>query len=122
MRAVVQRVTEARVTEARVTVDGEVTGEITEPGLCVLVGVTHDDTSAQADKLAVVRRPRMFAGSDCRSRRCGRARPCDRVEGVDMVIESRFYPFPATETTPSTRSSWMCAVRAGHSSPDRHFG
>jgi D-tyrosyl-tRNA(Tyr) deacylase len=29
-----------------------VTGEITEPGLCVLVGVTHDDTPAQADKLA----------------------------------------------------------------------
>ena len=46
MRAVVQR-----VTRARVTVDGEVTGEI-GPGLCVLVGVTHDDDEAAARKLA----------------------------------------------------------------------
>jgi D-tyrosyl-tRNA(Tyr) deacylase len=47
MRAVVQR-----VTSASVTVDGEVVGEITEPGLCVLVGATHDDTPERADKLA----------------------------------------------------------------------
>ncbi len=47
MRTVVQR-----VTQARVTVDGEVTGAIDEPGLLVLVGVTHDDTPAQARKLA----------------------------------------------------------------------
>ena len=46
MRALVQR-----VTEARVTTDGEVVGEI-GPGLCVLVGVTHDDTDARAAKLA----------------------------------------------------------------------
>jgi D-aminoacyl-tRNA deacylase len=47
MRAVVQR-----VARAHVTVDSEVVGEIAEPGLCVLVGVTHDDSEAQADKLA----------------------------------------------------------------------
>src|SRR6266508_4152049 len=47
MRAVVQR-----VTQARVTVDGRVVGEITDPGLCVFVGVTHEDTPAQADRLA----------------------------------------------------------------------
>jgi D-aminoacyl-tRNA deacylase len=46
VRALVQR-----VTEARVRVDGEVVGEI-GPGLCVLVGVTHDDTEAAARKLA----------------------------------------------------------------------
>jgi D-tyrosyl-tRNA(Tyr) deacylase len=46
MRAMVQR-----VTAARVSVDGEVVGEI-GPGLCVLVGVTHDDTDASARKLA----------------------------------------------------------------------
>jgi len=48
MRAVVQR-----VTRASVTVDGQVTGAIDEPGLCVLVGVTHDDTPEKARKLAV---------------------------------------------------------------------
>jgi D-tyrosyl-tRNA(Tyr) deacylase len=47
MRTVVQR-----VTRASVTVDGEVIGSIDEPGLLVLVGVTHDDTPAQAKKLA----------------------------------------------------------------------
>ncbi len=38
MRAVIQR-----VLQASVSVDGTVVGEITEPGLLVLLGVTHDD-------------------------------------------------------------------------------
>jgi D-tyrosyl-tRNA(Tyr) deacylase len=40
------------VTQASVTVDGQVTGAIEEPGLLVLVGVTHDDTKDKARKLA----------------------------------------------------------------------
>lgn len=56
MRAVV-----SRVTSARVVADGEVTGEI-GPGLLVLVGVTHDDTEAEADWLAAkVAALRVFA-------------------------------------------------------------
>ncbi|MFJ9953173.1 D-aminoacyl-tRNA deacylase [Kitasatospora sp. NPDC091207] len=47
MRAVVQR-----VTEASVTVAGETVGAIEGPGLCVLVGVTHEDTPAKAAQLA----------------------------------------------------------------------
>jgi D-aminoacyl-tRNA deacylase len=47
MRAVVQR-----VSQASVTVDGQVIGAVDEPGLLVLVGVTHDDTPALAAKLA----------------------------------------------------------------------
>ncbi|MEU7164209.1 D-aminoacyl-tRNA deacylase [Streptomyces morookaense] len=47
MRAVVQR-----VNGASVVVDGEVVGEIIGAGLCVLVGVTHDDTAAKAAQLA----------------------------------------------------------------------
>ncbi|MEY9876060.1 D-tyrosyl-tRNA(Tyr) deacylase [Streptacidiphilus sp. MAP12-33] len=47
MRAVAQR-----VTEASVTVDGEVVGSILGPGLCVLVGVTHEDTAEQAALMA----------------------------------------------------------------------
>lgn len=46
MRALVQR-----VSEAHVEVDGEVVGRI-GPGLCVLVGVTHDDDVATAERLA----------------------------------------------------------------------
>jgi D-tyrosyl-tRNA(Tyr) deacylase len=47
VRAVVQR-----VTQASVTVDGQAVGAISEPGLLVLVGVTHDDTPQKAAKLA----------------------------------------------------------------------
>lgn len=46
MRALVQR-----VTAASVVVEGEVVGAI-GPGLCVLVGVTHDDDEQVADKIA----------------------------------------------------------------------
>lgn len=46
VRSVVQR-----VSWARVRVDGEVVGEI-GPGLCALVGVTHDDDEPQAARLA----------------------------------------------------------------------
>lgn len=47
MRAVVQR-----VDGARVDVDGVAVGQIVGEGLCVLVGVTHDDTAAEAARLA----------------------------------------------------------------------
>jgi D-tyrosyl-tRNA(Tyr) deacylase len=42
MRAVLQR-----ATSASVTVDGEVVGRIDEPGLVVLLGITHDDGPEQ---------------------------------------------------------------------------
>ncbi|MCM2420768.1 MULTISPECIES: D-aminoacyl-tRNA deacylase [unclassified Streptomyces] len=47
MRAVAQR-----VSEASVVVGGETVGSITGPGLCVLVGVTHEDTPEKAAQLA----------------------------------------------------------------------
>ncbi len=47
MRGLVQR-----VSEARVEVGGEVVGSIDRPGLLVLVGVTHTDTTATAAALA----------------------------------------------------------------------
>ena len=47
MRAVVQR-----VSRASVAVADRVVGAIEEPGLMVLVGVTHDDSAEDAAKLA----------------------------------------------------------------------
>jgi D-aminoacyl-tRNA deacylase len=47
MRAVIQR-----VSQASVTIEGRTVGAIDEPGLLVLVGVTHDDTPELAAKLA----------------------------------------------------------------------
>ncbi len=46
MKAVIQR-----VTHANVKVDGNITGQI-EDGLMILLGVTHDDTEAEARALA----------------------------------------------------------------------
>jgi D-tyrosyl-tRNA(Tyr) deacylase len=40
------------VSRASVTVEGEVVGAIEEPGLVVLLGVTHDDTEEKAAALA----------------------------------------------------------------------
>ena len=47
MRAVVQR-----VAKASVTVGGQVAGAIDEPGLLVLVGITHGDTPELAARMA----------------------------------------------------------------------
>ena len=47
MRVVVQR-----ASQASVAVGGEVVGRLAAPGLVLLVGVTHSDTPAIADKLA----------------------------------------------------------------------
>lgn len=47
MRAVVQR-----VSSASVVVDGQIVGAVDEPGLLVLVGVTHTDGRAEAARLA----------------------------------------------------------------------
>ena len=64
MRAVVQR-----VSEAEVTVEGERVGSI-GTGLCVLVGVTHDDTQATAAKLATrLAKLRIFADDEAKMNR-----------------------------------------------------
>jgi D-tyrosyl-tRNA(Tyr) deacylase len=47
MKAVVMR-----VTRASVTVGDEVVGEIKEPGLLVLLGITHTDGAEQVDTMA----------------------------------------------------------------------
>jgi D-tyrosyl-tRNA(Tyr) deacylase len=61
MRALVQR-----VSRAAVRVDGETVAAI-GPGVLVLLGVTHDDTEAAADRLAAkVRALRIFEDADGR--------------------------------------------------------
>jgi D-tyrosyl-tRNA(Tyr) deacylase len=59
VRALIQR-----VSRASVTVDGTVTGAI-GPGLLVLLGVTHTDTEADADRIAEkIRKLRIFPDAD----------------------------------------------------------
>ncbi|MDR0488679.1 MAG: D-tyrosyl-tRNA(Tyr) deacylase [Propionibacteriaceae bacterium] len=46
------RIVAQRATYGQVVVDGEVVGQLPSPGLVLLVGITHDDTLATAEKLA----------------------------------------------------------------------
>ncbi len=79
MRGLVQR-----VARAKVTVGDEITGEIGR-GVLLLVGVTHDDTPAQADKLAdKVWNLRIFDDDD------GVMNRSAADEGVEVLVVSQF--------------------------------
>lgn len=98
-----------RVTRASVTVAGEVVGEI-GPGLCVLVGVTHDDTEATARKLA----DRLWG-----------LRILDDADGVmnvpvsaasgELLVISQFTLYG--DTSRGRRPSWMPAARPEQAEP-----
>jgi D-tyrosyl-tRNA(Tyr) deacylase len=98
-----------RVTRASVTVDGEIVGAI-GPGLCVLVGVTHDDDAARADKLArKIWELRVFpddAGVMNRS-------VADASGAVLVVSQFTLYG----DTRKGRRPSWVDAARPEHAEP-----
>lgn len=104
MRAVVQR-----VREARVTVDDETVGEI-RTGLCVLLGVSADDDSATADRLAgKIARLRIFeneAGKFDRS--------LLETRGAALVV-SQFTLI--ADTAKGTRPSFTAAARPDQAEP-----
>jgi len=89
MRAVAQR-----VSQASVSVDGAVIGAIDEPGLLVLVGVTHDDTAEQARKLAAkLWGMRILEGE----------RSCSDL-GAPLLVVSQFTLY--ADTSKGRRPSW----------------
>ncbi|SRR6266571_8914766 len=93
MRAVVQR-----VTQAAVTVDGRVVGSIAEPGLVVLLGVTHADTEAVADALArKIYELRILEGE----------KSCAEV-GAPLLLISQFTLY--ADTRKGRRPSWSGAA------------
>jgi D-aminoacyl-tRNA deacylase len=104
MRAVVQR-----VRSASVTVDDDVVGAI-GPGLCVLVGVTHDDTAAVARKMVD---------------KLWHLRVMDDDDGVmnrsvadttrELLIVSQFTLYG--DTSAGRRPSWIAAARPEHAEP-----
>lgn len=98
-----------RVKSARVTVSGEVVGEIGR-GLCVLVGVTHDDTAATAaklaDKLWNLRVMDDDAGVMNRS-------VADTTGAVLVVSQFTLYG----DTSAGRRPSWIAAARPEHAEP-----
>ena len=111
MRGLVQRVTEARVV---VVGAGEVSGEI-GAGLCVLVGVTHADTSQLAERLAdKIWFLRVLDDAEGVMNRslADVARDGDRAEAL---IVSQFTLYGNTDK--GRRPSWIDAARPEHAEP-----
>jgi len=81
-----------------VTVDGQVTGAIDEPGLLVLVGVTHPDTPQTATKLAAkLWGLRILEGE----------KSCSDV-GAPLLVISQFTLYAATDK--GRRPTWQAAA------------
>ncbi len=102
MRAVVQRVERAavRVGGAEVAAIG--------PGLLVLLGVTHDDTEANADRLAdKVRALRVFPDDDGRMN--------DPLGAREVLCVSQFTLYG--DTRKGNRPSYVAAARPEHAEP-----
>lgn len=93
MRAVLQR-----VSRASVTVDGQVVGELTRPGLLALVGVTHDDGPEQVATMA-----RKI--SDLRILHAERS---VLDEGAPVLVVSQFTLY--ADTRKGRRPSWNAAA------------
>jgi D-tyrosyl-tRNA(Tyr) deacylase len=104
MRALVQR-----VSRASVRVDGEVVGAIGR-GLCVLVGVTHGDTEADARKLAdKVWNLRVFPDAGATMNL-----PLSGAGGAALVV-SQFTLYG--DTARGRRPSWVAAARPEQAEP-----
>jgi D-tyrosyl-tRNA(Tyr) deacylase len=104
MRALVQR-----VTGARVTVDGGTVGEI-GTGLCVLLGVTHDDDDRVARKLAdKVWNVRVFDDA------AGQMNVPVHAVGGELLVVSQFTLYG--DTRRGRRPSWSAAAPPEHAAP-----
>ncbi len=102
MRAVIQR-----VSEASVRVGGETVAAI-GPGLLVLLGVTHGDDAARADRLAdKVRALRVFGDAD------GRMNEPLGPRAVLVVSQFTLYG----DARRGTRPSYVAAAPPEHAEP-----
>ena len=87
-----------RVSQASVAVDGRAVGAIDEPGLLVLVGVTHGDTPDRAAKLAAkLWGLRILQGE----------KSCSDLDAPLLVI-SQFTLY--ADTRKGRRPSWLAAA------------
>jgi D-aminoacyl-tRNA deacylase len=99
------RVVVQRASSGSVTVDGEVVGSLPRPGLVVLVGVTHDDTGADAVRLAdKIWTLRILAGE----------RSAEQ-EDAPLLVISQFTLYG--DTRRGRRPSWLAAAPAEEAEP-----
>ena len=104
MRAVVQR-----VSEAAVRVDGELVAAIGR-GLCILVGVTHNDTTAAAQWIArKVWHLRVFDDD------AGVMNRSASDIGAEVLVVSQFTLYG--DATAGRRPSWIAAARPEQAEP-----
>jgi D-tyrosyl-tRNA(Tyr) deacylase len=104
MRALVQR-----VSRASVVVDGEVSGAVGR-GLCVLVGVTHEDDEAAARALAAkIWHLRVFSDDE------GRMNHSVREVGGEVLVVSQFTLYG--DTSRGRRPSWVSAAPPDQAEP-----
>jgi D-tyrosyl-tRNA(Tyr) deacylase len=104
MRAVVQR-----VTGASVTVAGEVVAQI-GGGLCVLLGVTHDDDDVTAAKVAdKLWNLRVFDDD------AGVMNRSAADLGAEILVVSQFTLYG--DTSAGRRPSWLAAARPEQAEP-----
>src|ERR671928_2092371 len=102
MRALVQR-----VSRAAVDVDGERVAAI-GPGLLVLLGVTHDDTAQDADRLAdKVRALRIFEDAEGRMK--------EPLGEREVLCVSQFTLYG--DARRGNRPSWVAAARPEQAEP-----
>lgn len=98
-----------RVTEASVAVDGHVVGSIGQ-GLCVLVGVTHDDGGDHARKVAdKLWNLRLFDDED------GVMNRSAADLGAELLVISQFTLYG--DTAKGRRPSWRQAAGPEHAEP-----
>jgi D-aminoacyl-tRNA deacylase len=96
-----------RVSRAAVRVDGETTGAI-GPGLLVLLGVTHDDTEADCDRLAdKVRALRVFPDAEGRMN--------EALGEREVLCVSQFTLYG--DARKGNRPSYVAAARPEHAEP-----
>ncbi len=100
MRAVV-----SRVARASVTVDGATAGKIEEPGLLVLLGVTHSDGAEQAAKMA----------RKLHEIRALRDEESCATAGAPLLVVSQFTLYGSTRK--GRRPSWTEAARPEQAEP-----
>lgn len=104
VRALVQR-----VSEASVSVGGEMVGSI-GTGLLVLVGVTHDDTVAVADKMAgKLAKLRLLDDDD------GVMNRSVLDQRAEVLVVSQFTLYG--DTSKGNRPSWLAAARPDQAEP-----
>ncbi|MBR11639.1 MAG: D-tyrosyl-tRNA(Tyr) deacylase [Acidimicrobiaceae bacterium] len=109
MRALVQRVSAASVSVVAPDGTDELAGEI-GPGLCALVGVTHDDGSEQADRLAD-----RIAGLRIMDDEAGVMNRSVVDVGGAVLVVSQFTLYG--DASKGRRPTWAAAARPEHAEP-----